>query len=157
MCTFCLYSLKDVTLAFVWCFSWFNWFSYCRGNCICAGEGNTIVSHFVVKRADLIVAIVCFPCGSRRSLICACEWGFWVCWKLSAAVRINPDCRLHLLWSPFLTDSAACSLPLHFHYIYIIYRYLYCHVSGKIYIHMEWGMVLRAFIIIHTFAITLTG
>ena len=24
--------------------------------------------------------------------------------------------------------------------------YLYCHVSSKIYMHMEWGMVLRAFI-----------
>ena len=33
------------------------------GNCTCAGQGNTIVSHFVVQRADLIVAIACVPCG----------------------------------------------------------------------------------------------
>ena len=38
-----------VTVAFIWCFSCFNWFSYCRGKCICAGQGNTIVSHFVVS------------------------------------------------------------------------------------------------------------
>ena len=37
--------------------------SYCRGNCICAGQENTIVSHFVVQGADLIVAIACVPCG----------------------------------------------------------------------------------------------
>ena len=37
------------------------------------GGGNTIVSHFVVQRADLIVAIACVPCGPRRSLIYACE------------------------------------------------------------------------------------
>ena len=42
--------------------------------------------------------------------------------KLSAAVAIKPDCHLHLLWSCFLTDSAACVLsfqltttPLHMH------------------------------------------
>ena len=35
--------------------------------------------------------------------------------------------------------------------------YLYCHMSSKIYMHVEWGMVLKAFIIIHTFTITLTG
>ena len=51
----------------------FSWFSYCRGNCICAGQGNTIVSHFVVQKAVLIVAIACVPCGPRRSLIYACE------------------------------------------------------------------------------------
>ena len=38
-----------------------------------ATAGNTIVSHFVLQRADLIVAIVCFPCDPRRSLIYACE------------------------------------------------------------------------------------
>ena len=32
------------------------------------------------------------PCGPCRSLIYACEWGFWVCWKLSAAEQIKPDC-----------------------------------------------------------------
>ena len=32
--------------------------------------------------------------------------------------------------------------------------YLYCHVSSKICMHMEWGMVLRALVLIHTFTIT---
>ena len=58
-----------VTVAFIRCFSCFNWFSYCRGNCV--GQGNTIVSHFVVQRADFTVAIACVPCGPRRSLIYA--------------------------------------------------------------------------------------
>ena len=47
--------------------------SYCRENCICAGQGNTVVSYFVVQMAVLIVAIACVPCGPRRSLIYACE------------------------------------------------------------------------------------
>ena len=72
VCTFCLYGLKDCNCNFHLIFSCFNWFSYCRGKCICAGQGNTIVSHFVVQRADMIVAIVCVPCGPRRSLIYAC-------------------------------------------------------------------------------------
>ena len=100
-------------LTFIWCFSRFNYFRYCRGNCICAGQGNTIVSLFVVQRADLIVAVACFPCGPRRSLIYAWEWGVWVCWKLSAAVRIKPDCRLRLLWSQILTNSSACVLSFY--------------------------------------------
>ena len=52
-----------VTVAFIRCFSCFSWFSYCRGNCICAGQGNTIVSHFVVQRGDFTVAIACVPCA----------------------------------------------------------------------------------------------
>ena len=32
--------------------------------------------------------------------------------------------------------------------------YLYCPVSSKIYMHMEWGMVLRPFVTIHTFTRT---
>ena len=32
----------------------------------------------MVQRAVFTVAIVCVPCGPRRSLIYACEWGFWV-------------------------------------------------------------------------------
>ena len=47
---------------------------------------------FCVQRGDFIVAIACVPCGPRRSLIYACAWGFWVCWKLSAAEQIKPDC-----------------------------------------------------------------
>ena len=54
--------LKDCNCSFYLIFSCFNWFRYCRGNCICAGQGNTIVSHFVV------------------------------CWKFSAAEQIKPDC-----------------------------------------------------------------
>ena len=64
---------KIAIVAFILCFSCFNWFSYCRGKCICAGQGNTIASHFMVQRADLIVSIVCVPCGPRRSVIYACE------------------------------------------------------------------------------------
>ena len=67
-----------VTVAFIRCFSCFSWFSYCRGNCICAGQGNTIVSHFVVQRGVFTVAIACVPCGPRRSLIYAWAWGFCV-------------------------------------------------------------------------------
>ena len=33
----------------------------------------TVVSHVVVRRAVLIAAIVCAPCGPRRSLIYARE------------------------------------------------------------------------------------
>ena len=65
----------------------FNWFSYCRGNCICAGQGNTIVSHFVVQRADFIVAIACVPCGPHRSLIHAFCEDSGCAEKLSAAVE----------------------------------------------------------------------
>ena len=38
---------------------------------MCAGQGNTIVSHFVVQRGDFTVAIACVPCGPHRSLIYA--------------------------------------------------------------------------------------
>ena len=50
-------------------FSCFNWFSYCRGKCICAGQGNTVVSHFVVQRAVLIVAIVRVLPAARAVLL----------------------------------------------------------------------------------------
>ena len=112
-----------VTVAFIWCFSCFNWFSYCRGNCICAGQGNTIVSHFVVQRGDFTVAIACVPCGPRRSLIYAWAWGFWVCWKLSAAEQIKPDC-CHTLAVVSIFDWLRClghcpvlryTAPLHLH------------------------------------------
>ena len=38
-----------------------------------AKETPTIVSHFMVQRADLIVAIACVPYGPRRSVIYVCE------------------------------------------------------------------------------------
>ena len=71
MCTFCLYGLKDCSLIF-------DVFHVLIGlviveESICAGQGNTIVSHFVVQRADFSVGIACVPCGPRRSLIYACE------------------------------------------------------------------------------------
>ena len=102
-----------VTVAFIRCFSCFSWFSYCRGKCICAGQGNTIFSHFVVQRGDFTVAIVCVPCGPRRSLIYAWAWGFCVCWKLSAAEKVKPDCCctpavVSTLLSP-LPGSLSCS------------------------------------------------
>ena len=109
-----------VTVAFIWCFSCFNWFSYCRGNCICAGQGNTIVSHFVVQRGDFIVAIACVPCSPHRSLIYACEWGFWVCWKLSAAEQIKPDCcHTPAVVSTLLTQlpvTCPSTTPLHYNF-----------------------------------------
>ena len=39
------------------------------------GQENTVtnVGHFAVRRADLIVARACFPCGLRRSVIYACD------------------------------------------------------------------------------------
>ena len=108
-----------VTVAFIWCFSCFSWFSYCRGNCICAGQGNTIVSHFVVQPGDFTVAIVCVPCGPRRSLIYACAWGFWVCWKLSAAEKVKPDCcHTPAVVSTLLTPlPVSCPLTTPLHYI----------------------------------------
>ena len=72
-------------------------------------QGNTVVSHFVVQRADLIV-------GPRRSLIYACVWGFCVCWKLSAAEQIKSDCcrsaccGLHFYW---LRCLGHCPSMLH--------------------------------------------
>ena len=108
-----------VTVAFIRCFSCFSWFSYCRGNCICAGQGNTIVSHFVVQPGDFTVALVCVPCGPRRSLIYACAWGFWVCWKLSAAEKVKPDCcHTPAVVSTLLTPlPVSCPLTTPLHYI----------------------------------------
>ena len=104
-----------VTVAFIWCFSCFN---YCRGNCICAGQGNTVVSHFVVQTGDFTVAIACVPCGPRRSLIYACEWGFCVCWKLSAAEQVKPDCcHTPAVVSTLLTPlPVSCPLTTPHHY-----------------------------------------
>ena len=67
----------------------------------------------MVQRVDLVVAIACVPCGPRRSLIYACEWGFWVCWKLSAAVAIKSDCCRPPAVVSIFTDSAACVLSFY--------------------------------------------
>ena len=77
----------------------------------------------MVQRADFIVAIACVPCGPRRSLIYACAWGFWVCWKLSAAEQIKPDCCRTPAVVSIFTDSAACVLAFYaspLHYIIIL-------------------------------------
>ena len=66
----------------------------------------------MVQRGDFIVATAYVPCGPRHSLIYACEWGFWVCWKLSAAEQIKPDCCLRLLWSPFYWLRGLCPVLL---------------------------------------------
>ena len=98
-----------VTVAFIWCFSCFNWFSYCRGKCICAGQGNTIVSHFVVQRGDFTVAIACVPCGPRRSLIYA--WAWWFCVCAENCLRLNKKkliAAILLLWSPLYWLRCLC-------------------------------------------------
>ena len=52
------------------------------------GQGNTTVSHFVVQRADLIVAIACVPCGPHAVLLSMRAREDFVCAeKLSAAVE----------------------------------------------------------------------
>ena len=96
------------------------------------GQGNTIVSHFVVQRADFIVAIACVPCGLHHSLTYACEWGFLVCWKLSAAEQIKPDCcRTPAVVSIFDWLRCLCPvlLPLHtITLILLIYQISNMHI-----------------------------
>ena len=77
------------------------------------GQGNTIVSHFVVQRANFIVAIACVLCGPRHSLIYAWECGFWVCWKTVCCCRIKPDCCCPPAVVSIFTDSAACVLSFY--------------------------------------------
>ena len=128
MCVHFIYTVyKVVTVAFIWCFSCFNWCSYCRGKCVCAGQGHTIVSHFVVQRADFIVAIACIPCGPRRSLIYACAWGFWVCWETVCCCRIKACLPSLPAVVSILTDSAArvtvllhSTAPLHIYYFFLM-------------------------------------
>ena len=45
---------------------------YSGENCTCMGRENTNDGHFVVQRADLIVARARFPCGPRSTDIYAC-------------------------------------------------------------------------------------
>ena len=79
----------------------------------------------MVQRAVFTVAIACVPCGPRRSLIYACEWGFWVCWKLSAAEQVKSDCcHTPAVVSTLLTPlPVSCSLTTPLHYIYIYTPY----------------------------------
>ena len=92
------------------------------------GQGNTIVSHFVVERGSFTVAIACVPCGPRRSLIYAWAWGFWVCWKLSASEQVKPDCcYTPAVVSTLLTPlPVSCPLTTPHHCIYVHKR---CHVK----------------------------
>ena len=64
---------------------------------MCAGEGNTIVSHFVVQRADLIVALLLAARAVLLSMRASEDFG---CAE-NCLCTIKPDCRLRLLWSPF--------------------------------------------------------
>ena len=64
------------------------------------------------------------PCSDSMcslSLIYACEWGFCVCWKLSAAEQIKPDCcRTPAVVSNLLTPlPVSCPSTTPLHYIYI--------------------------------------
>ena len=146
VCTFCLYGLKMVTVAFIWCFWCFNWFSYCRGKCICAGQGNTIVSHFVVQRGDFTVAIACVPCGPRRSLIYVWAWWFWVCWKLSAAEQVKTDCcHTPAVVSTLLTPlPVSCPLTTLHHYIQKGIKNLFATGPSQV---STWCMVIHSTLI----------
>ncbi len=62
----------------------------------------------MVQRGDFTVAIACVPCGPRRSLIYAWAWGFCVCWKLSAAEKVKPDC----CYSPAVVSTLLTPLPV---------------------------------------------
>ena len=60
---------------------------------------------------------MCVPCGPHCSLIYACTWGFCMCWKLSAAEQIKPDCCrtpavVSILLTPLLV-SCPLTTPLH--------------------------------------------
>ena len=64
----------------------------------------------MVQRADLIIAIACVPCGPRGYLCVRVRILSML--KIVCCCTIKPDCHLRrLLWSPFLTDSAALSCP----------------------------------------------
>ena len=70
--------------------------------------GNTIVSHFVVQRADLIVAIACVSCGLCRSHL-RVQVRILGVLKIVCCCTINPDCRMPAVVCIF-TESAACVL-----------------------------------------------
>ena len=119
----------------------------------CGGQGNTIVSHFVVQRADFIVAIACVPCGPRRSLIFACEWGFWVCWEIVCCwanktwLLPYACCGLHFYWLCCLCPVILCFTPLH--YICIEEKYFthrYTHAQAHIYA----GRLTNIYLCTHT-------
>ena len=105
-----------VTVDFIRCFSCFSWFSYCRGNCICAGQGNTIVSHFVVQRGDFTVAIACVPCGPRRYLCVSvrilCVLKIVCGWESKTWLLPYACCGLHFIASAACVLSFDHSAPL---------------------------------------------
>ena len=58
----------------------------------------------------MIVAIACVPCGPLSHLCVRVRILSML--KIVCCCTIKPDCHLRrLLWSPFLTDSAALSCP----------------------------------------------
>ena len=78
---------------------------------VSAGQGNTIVSHFVVQRADLILRPAPFSYLCERVRVLGVL-------KIVCCCTINPDCRMPAVVSIF-TGSAACVLsfyapPLHY-------------------------------------------
>ena len=79
------------------------------------------------RRGDFTVAIACVPCGPRRSLIYAWAWGFWGCWKLSAAEQIKPDCChtpavVSILLTPLPVSCPLTTVPSHYYYYYHQYE-----------------------------------
>ena len=65
----------------------------------------------MVQRAVFTVAIACVPCGPQaRAVLLSMrerEENPHGVLKMSAAEQIKPIAAIRLLWSPFLTDSAA--------------------------------------------------
>ena len=89
----------------------------------------TVVSHFVVQRAVFTVAIALFPVA-RPVLLSMREYeDFGVCWKLSAAEQVKPDCcHTPAVVSTLLTPlPVSCPLTTPHHYIYIlVLRFYVC-------------------------------
>ena len=76
------------------------------------GQGNTIVSHFVVQRANFIVTIA-FLAARAILLSMRVSEDFGCAEKLSAAEQIKPDCRHTPAVVSIFTDSAACVLSFY--------------------------------------------
>ena len=92
---------------------------------------------------------VCSLRPAPLSYLCVRVWILGVL-KFVCCCTIKPDCCLRLLWSPFLTDSAACvlsfnhSTPLH---IYMdrktrlsmtpVHMYMYIYIVQQLSINVE--------------------
>ena len=62
-CIVCVPGHVPLTLSILWSFLFFDWVGILWPN--------YLKRYFVVQRGDFTVAIVCVPCGPRRSLIYA--------------------------------------------------------------------------------------